>query len=571
MSQTPIPAYPLPPNELKRLEQLKKYQLMQSEPEPAFDRITQLVKQFFDVPVVAITFLDENTQFFKSIVGYELQETPRAVAICNHTLVTKDAFIIPDTTQHPVLKNHVLTVNPPYMRFYAGVPLEVTDDSGEVYALGSLCMMDTQPHAMFTDDEIATLKQFASIVVDTLELRLQQLAAKKSNELRSAFIVNMSHEIRTPMNGIMGMLELLKQSSLTNQQADYLNHLEFSSHSLLKVVNDILVLSQIESGQIQLEKIAVDLYALGQDVLQEVAEAANHKHIKLDYHYPNLALRYIKTDPVRLKQVLLNLVGNAITFTPAQGNVTLQIIPGNNHHSLVIQVIDSGTGITPESQAVIFDAYSQADKFTHRVYGGVGLGLSVCKLLVEKMGGTLEVANRSEVFADAQTGAVFGITLNIEAMDNVETPENYFLNNITQQKWQKDRLPAHVLLAEDDTVSAMIAKKTLQKYDYQTTWVKDGQQAIDTYLAQPNEFDIILMDHQMPMLDGVNAVRILKEKVSELPPIIAVTAHATHGDKALYLQAGMQDYCAKPYKAEYLDYLIQYWLHQYPQDTLEKR
>lgn len=572
MTASAIPAYPVPPNELKRLEQLKKYQVMGTAREPAFDRITALVKQFFDVPVVAITFLDENSQFFKSIVGYDAYEMPRAMAICNHTIVTKEAFVVPDTHLHPVLKDHVLTVNSPYMRFYAGVPLQVTDATGETFALGALCLIDTEPHEALTQAQIAILQQFASVVVDTLELRLQKSMAQKSNELRSAFIANMSHEIRTPMNGIMGTLELLKQTSLDNQQQTYLTHITASSESLLAVVNDMLDLSKIEAGQIQLEKVAVDFYGLCESVIQDCMPLATDKAVNLQLAYPNLALRYIKTDPNRLKQVLTTLVRNAINFTPAQGYVALQVGEGNNANSLLIQVIDTGRGIKPDSQAVIFDAFNQADKYTHRLYGGVGLSLSVCRLLVEKMGGSLSVSDRAILFAHEvselservpPTGTVFSIHLNVEAMAYVETAENYFLANITQQKWLKERLSAHVLLVEDDNVSGMIAKKTLQKYGYTSTWVKDGQQAIDTYLATPDAFQIILMDHQMPILDGVSAVKRLKARVANLPPIIAVTAHATHGDKTLYLQAGMQDYCAKPYKGEYLDYLMQYWLHQY--------
>ena len=563
MTATSIPAYPVPSNELKRLEQLKKYQVMGTPRDPAFDRITALVKQFFDVPMVAITFLDENSQFFKSIVGYDLCETPRAIAVCNYTIMSKEAFVVPDTHQNALFKDHFLTINSPYMRFYAGVPLQVEDKSGESFALGALCLIGTKPHDDLTPQQITILQQFAALVVDALELRLQQSIAQKSNELRASFITNMSHEIRTPMNGIMGTLDLLKQTPLDNEQQDYVTDITTLSESLLAVVNDMLDLAKIEAGQAQLEKVAVDFLGLCQSVVQNCMILAGEKQIHLQLDYPDLALQYIKTDPNRLKHVLTTLVRNAITFTPAKGEVRLKVGQGNNTNSLLIQVIDTGIGINPESQAVIFDAFTQADKFTHRLYGGVGLSLSVCRLLVEKMGGTLSVANRAEVLSEAQMlGSVFSINLNVEAMAYIETPQNYFLANITQQKWLKDRLPAHVLLVEDDNVSGMIAKKTLQKYGYTATWVKDGQQAIDTYLATPDAYQMILMDHQMPILDGVNAVKQIKARVEKLPPIIAVTAHATHGDKALYLQAGMQDYCAKPYKGEYLDYLMQYWLHQ---------
>lgn len=563
MSKTP---YSTPANESRRLAMLAQYHIMDTEPEPAFDRIAELVRQFFDVPVVAITFLDENTQFFKSLIGYNLIKTPRAFSICNYTLQSSEAFIVPDLTQHPDLKSHILVTGSPFMRFYAGMPLEVTDDTGEKFILGSLCLMDIQPRDDFSATQIANLERFAQIVTDALELRLQQNTSQKSSELKSAFIANMSHEIRTHMNGIVGMMDLLKHTPLDPQQLDYLNNMATSSENLLAVINDIFDLSHIESGQIQLQKQAVDLFALSQDLVQQFTPIAQDKKLNLSLNYQATKDSPIQVDPVRLKQVLSTLMQNAIKFTPAYGEVTLLVTKNEQDQTVLIQLIDSGIGIKPESQAVIFDAYNQADKFTHRLYAGTGLSLSVSKLLIEKMGGTMSVASRADVFPQqsSQSGTVFSIVLPIEEVHTIpKSTQDTTTTAATERRWLADRLPAQVLLVEDDTVSAMIAKKALQKFGYETTWVKDGQQAIDTYLKTPDNFQVILMDHQMPILDGVSAVRKLTKLAQNLPPIIAVTAHATHSDTTLYLEAGMQDYCAKPYKPEYLDYLIQHWLHQY--------
>lgn len=547
-------SYPIANNEKQRLAVLDEYHIIQTNKEAEFERISTLAKAFFGTKIVAITFLDADIQFFKSRIGLEAHSTSRDVAFCNYTITQNDTFVTLDTHQDTRFKNNPLVTGYPYIRFYAGAPIVVRDSQGREFALGALCVIDDQPHQDFDANQQRVLADLAALVSDTLKLRQQRYQAERADEVKTAFLANMSHEIRTPMNGIMGMLELLEQTPLDTQQQHYIKSIKASNEHLLTIVNDILDLSKVESGKIRFENIPVDLAQLCQEVYQCFLAAAKDNSVELTFDYPDNLPKYVNTDPVRLRQILINLVNNAIKFTPKQGKVTIQAIKGCDKHQIKFNVIDTGVGIKPESLAVIFDAYNQADKFTHRLYGGTGLGLSVCKALAEGMGGTIKVTS------EKNKGSTFTLSLPMIATDEISYQQWHQSHDETKIQ-PLERLPAHVLLAEDNELNAMVAVKSLKKYGYEVTRAKDGLEAVNFYKADPSKYHIILMDHQMPIMDGVEATKMLKQSFNQLPPIIAVTAHAMHGDKEVYLNAGMQDYCTKPYKPEALDVMIQRWLH----------
>ena len=547
-------SYPIANNEKQRLAVLDEYHIIQTNKECEFERISALAKAFFGTKIVAITFLDADIQFFKSRIGLKEHSTSRDVAFCNYTITQNDTFVTLDTHQDTRFKNNPLVTGYPYIRFYAGAPIVVHDSQGREFALGALCVIDDQPHQDFDAHQQRVLADLAAMVSDTLKLRQQRYQAERADEVKTAFLANMSHEIRTPMNGIMGMLELLEQTPLDTQQQHYIKSIKTSNEHLLTIVNDILDLSKVESGKIRFESIPVDLAQLCQDVYQCFLAPAKDNSVELVFDYPDNLPKYVNTDPVRLRQILINLVNNAIKFTPKQGKVTIQAMNGGDRHQIKFNVIDTGVGIKPESLAVIFDAYNQADKFTHRLYGGTGLGLSVCKALAEGMGGTIKVTS------EKNKGSTFTLSLPMIATDEISYQQWHQSHDETKIQ-PLERLPAHVLLAEDNELNAMVAVKSLKKYGYEVTRAKDGLEAVNFYKADPSKYHIILMDHQMPIMDGVEATKILKQSFNQLPPIIAVTAHAMHGDKEVYLNAGMQDYCTKPYKPEALDVMIQRWLH----------
>lgn len=548
--------YPLASNEQQRLALLDDFRIINTDKEREFERISALAKAFFQTKMVAITFLDSEIQFFKSIIGLDQRCTARDVAFCNYTIVQKDTFITLDAKQDARFRDNPLVTGFPFIRFYAGAPIFVTDSHGQVFALGALCIIDDQPHSSFSESQQQVLLDLAAMVSDTLTLRRQRYQAERADEVKTAFLANMSHEIRTPMNGIMGMLELLEQTPLDRQQQSYIQSIKASNAHLLTIVNDILDLSKVESGKMRFESIPVDLEQLCHEVYQGFLVAAQENSLELVFDYASDVAKYVQTDPVRVRQILINLVNNAIKFTPKHGKVILQVATSDDGCQLVFKVIDTGVGIKPESLAVIFDAYNQADKFTHRLYGGTGLGLSVCKALAEGMGGSITVTS------EQNKGSIFTLCLPMAQIDAMTYQEWHTEHADAMIAPTDERLPAHVLLAEDNELNAMVAVKSLEKYGYEVTRAKDGLEAVNLYQTDPSKYQVILMDHQMPIMDGVTATKMLKQTFDTLPPIIAVTAHAMHGDKEIYLDAGMQDYCTKPYKPEALDAIIQRWLHR---------
>ncbi len=386
------------------------------------------------------------------------------------------------------------------------------------------------------------------------EVEMSKVAAEKSAMAKSEFLANMSHEIRTPMNGILGLLHILSATKLDAVQANYLHKALFSTKELLRIINDILDFSKIEAGKLEMEVTSFTLYDICLELESLLRHVAEEKGIEYTIEQCDLSNTTLLGDPLRLKQVLLNLVSNAIKFT-SQGSVKVHMQCTREDESKLncsFKVVDTGIGLSEEQTQHLFTAFMQADTSVTRKYGGTGLGLAISKNIVEMMQGQIWV--ESEV----GQGSTFCFNAKFEVAD--EESENTSPIDISQLDESKS-YSGHLLLVEDNQINQIIAEELLQSVGYTLDIANNGQEAID--MLNNSSYDLVLMDIQMPIMDGLTATQAIRQNSKfEHIPIVAMSAHAMTGDKEKSLKSGMNDHITKPIVPNILYATLDYWINK---------
>lgn len=381
------------------------------------------------------------------------------------------------------------------------------------------------------------------------QLTVAKLEADRSSMSKDIFLTNMSHEIRTPLNAIMGLGKLLSKSDLNAVQKNYLNGIESASSNLLGIINDLLDFSKIEAGKISLEEISFSLETIAKQVVSVLMHKAEERGLSIHVDIDQRIAPVVIGDPFRVNQIFMNMVSNAIKFTE-KGSVYLKAFMlehTNEFQKVLVMIEDTGVGIKEEYLENIFDKFTQEDETVVRKFGGTGLGMSITKQLIELMGGTISVFSKKNV------GTTISLTFNFRIGTSRVFEKKKTIKNDTANINGK-----RILLVEDNNLNRLLAYTILTEYGAVILEAENGLQAIER--MKNESFDLVLMDIQMPVMDGLQATKIIRDEISKTIPVLALTANAIKGKENQFLEAGMNDFIFKPYNEMNLVTPISKWL-----------
>lgn len=429
------------------------------------------------------------------------------------------------------------------------VKIRCKDQSGKYVLLSSeKILLNGETHLLTVYNDITARKELEE------ELMKAKEAAEASGKAKEEFLANMSHEIRTPLNALMGFTDLLSETKLKTDQREYVQAMGTSGNTLLSVINDILDYSKMEAGMLTIEKQPLSIRILLDSLGVSFKEMARQKGLAFELMVDDQIPEVLTGDGGRLAQILTNLVGNAIKFTHEGKVGILARLSGRDESTakVRIEVYDTGIGIPEDKKQSIFERFNQGNRDTTRLYGGTGLGLSIVKKLTTLQGGNIEVSGREG------KGTVFSITIPYD-ISTETTPQNQVIAESFDLDAPKNKL---ILLVEDNRVNQNLAVRILSNFGFRTEVAENGKIAVER--VKENNYDLILMDMQMPEMTGYEAAKVIRQDLKLHTPIIAMTAHALSSEREKCLQLGMNDYLSKPYKKEDL---IRKIMHQFAMDA----
>jgi len=387
--------FSLPKNEQERLASLSEYKILDTRPEQEYDDIVKIIAHICDVPIALIALLDQKRKWHKAKCGTEATGSPREITICSYTITQSETLIIPDTHLDNRFNELDVVTKPPYVRFYAGVPLI----NKEGYAIGTLCLIDTKPNTL-TSQQQESLEAMARQVLRllesrrmTFELEKQKDKAESADKAKTVFLSHMSHELRSPLNAILGFSQLLETDNehpLSSVQKDSTNEIKNAGNHLLELINNLLDISQIEAGEINLNLTNLNLLNVVNNAVKQIMLFADEQQIQIQ-SYSILSTLEVKADAIRLHQILLNLLSNAVKYNSVSG--TIQISYNLLTDGFIrIAVKDTSSGLSEQQQSQLFKSFNRINQ--ESTIEGTGLGLIICRQLIEAMGGKIGVESQ---------------------------------------------------------------------------------------------------------------------------------------------------------------------------------
>ncbi|WP_419190441.1 PAS domain-containing protein [Saltatorellus ferox] len=553
-----------------RLAELEASGLLDAPPSEVLDRITEMACRLLKVPISLISLVDDRRQFFAGQAGLQgevacSRETPLTHSFCQHVTTSGAPLVVPDSLVNPVVKTS-RAIQDLGVRAYLGVPL--TTPQG--YTVGALCSISDETREWSSDD-LAVLQDLGQLVVTEITLRTYvrenqraQAAAEAASRAKSEFLANMSHEIRTPMSAILGYADILANNESDPDNLELVETIRRNGRHLLEILNDILDLAKIESGKFEVRSDWFQVDDVIEEVISMLGVRAAEQGLGLSGRFLTEIPDRMVGDATRLRQILINLVGNAIKFTDS-GSVSIEVCFDSQAQGLVIAVVDTGSGIHPHQIERLFEPFTQADSTAQRTHGGTGLGLTICRRFAAALGGSLTATS------EHSTGSRFELRIPAGDLQDVAMRKVNEVHpgsmatrsgNASVSKLQdQEPLKGHSILVVDDRRELRtLVQMLLEEAGAKVSTAANGAEAVEAYRQSPDKFGAVLMDMQMPVMDGYTASTALRDMGATIP-IVAVTAHALSGEQERCFAAGCNAYVTKPLDGAALLHLLSEFLN----------